>query len=287
MNRFGLRGRRFRPVCLVLVLGVISCGGAAATADPVVADHLEAFFEAFLDRQLRGNELREVTDEFIKIHTGEGKKRASIQEIAKSFDVHTKWLVTRKGRPADFTTRQIVLEANYFSPLMKNTIELRLLTEPDPVRVADPRSKRLMTERDLVALANLRHFARSNDDPQPRELSRQQIDRLAAELNRLCGDHPNAQRMPQFFGEADSFWSGVRHEWPQLNAEEKRLVRTYADKTWRIRLTFELFAKLWGLNPQAARSRYMDDMSIRMGMMTDLILQHNNMSIFWDKIFPP
>jgi hypothetical protein len=53
-----------------------------------------------------------------------------------------------KGR----NLRHRPLEANYFTPDMQNTTELRLLLEPDPARVVEPREKALMTEQDVIAL---------------------------------------------------------------------------------------------------------------------------------------
>jgi hypothetical protein len=54
--------------CLLLLLVSISGVGGAAQSDQVAERNLKAFYEAFLGRQMSGSELREVTDEFIKIH---------------------------------------------------------------------------------------------------------------------------------------------------------------------------------------------------------------------------
>jgi hypothetical protein len=195
-------------------------------------------------------------------------------------------LAEQKGSPAALTTRHQIIEWNYFRPAMQGTFELRLMTEPDPVRVADPRSHRLMTERDLVGLVNIRNFARSEGDPVHTELSRRELDRLAAELNRLFGPQ-SKERLPQFFSETAAFWTGVRQKWPQLSPEEKALARAYANKTWRIRLPAEMFGKLWGLNPRAALSRHADDVGARITMITLIGIEVSNLPILMDKIFPP
>jgi hypothetical protein len=83
-----------------------------------------------------------------------------------------------------------------------------LFLEPDPVRIADARSRRLMTERDVIALANIRNFAKSSSPPRHKDLSRQQIEDLVALLKENVRD--NRGRIPQFFGEAAAFWAGVR-----------------------------------------------------------------------------
>jgi hypothetical protein len=292
LSFLGLRRSRdcvkcFALVFLLFAMTFASCIDGEAQSDPVVVRNLEAFFEAFLGRKLSGSELREVTDEFIKYHARKGKTRAATHEWAQTLGSYVKILREGKGGPADFTLRHIRIEWNYFDPDIQNSTFLRLLTEPDPVRVVNPRSRRLMTERDVVALANIRDFAKSEGDPRHRELSRQEIDRLVAGLDRFFGAAPKAGAMPQFFGETAAFWAGVRREWPRLSAKEKSLARAYANKTWRIRMEAPMYGKLLGLSPKAALSRQMDDVSNRLTMITNIQLEITNLPILLDKIFPP
>jgi hypothetical protein len=138
--------------CLVLAgllstLVFISCVEGAAQSDQVVARGLKVFFEAWTERELSGDELRKVTDEFIVYNSKKGKKRAEIHESSKLFLEFAKILREQKGSPRALLLRHHLLEANYFDSDMQNTTELRLLTEPDPVRVVDPGGKHLMTER--------------------------------------------------------------------------------------------------------------------------------------------
>jgi len=295
MKRLNLPGLRRSHVCgecfamafLLVVMIFVSCIDGGAQSDPVVARHMKAFFEAFLGRKLGSRELREVTDEFIKYHTGKGKTRTAVHEGAQTFGSYAKILREHKGGPAEFTLRHTRIELNYFDPELKNTTFLQLLTEPDPVRVVNLRSKRLMTERDVVALANIRDFAKSEGDPRNKELSRQEIDRLVVGLHRVFGDAPKAGEMPQFFSETAAFWAGVRREWPQFSAEEKSLARSYANKTWRIRMPAQMYGKLLGLTPKAALSRQSDDVYNRLVMITNIQLEISNLPILMDKIFPP
>ena len=281
INKFSLSGFRLSRVsggCLVLAdfvltLVFISCVSAASQSDRVVAQHQKEFYEAWLRRELRGNELREVTDEFIAYYTKQGKDRAGMHEVAGSFDIYSKLLREHDATPAAFTTRHSLLVLNYFDPGMQNTTELRLLNEPDPVRVVDPSSKRLMTERDVVALANIYNFARSEGAPRHSELSRQEIDRLVTELDRAYGNHQESGQLPQFFGETAAFWAGVRQEWPRLSDEEKRKARAYADKTYKSLPPVQLYAKLWGLDSNAASKRYLDDVSACLVYINEVNMQ--------------
>jgi hypothetical protein len=295
IKRVGLLGLRLLNTCRwcfvltnsLFILAFLSCTDAAGQADPVVARNLEAFFEVFLGRKLSGGELREVTNEYIKWHTSKGKTREYIHGNAQLFGSNGKMMREDKGDPTEFTLRHKYIEWVYFESEMKNTTFLRLLTEPDPARVVNPRSRRLMTERDIVAMANIRDFAKSEGDPRHKNLSRREIDQIVVGLKRVFGDDPKAGEMPQFFGETAAFWAGVQHEWPRFSAEEKALARAYANKTWRIRMQAPMYGKLLGLAPKAALSRQMDDVSKRLAMITDIQLEITNLPILMDKIFPP
>jgi hypothetical protein len=268
-------------VCLLPVLLLASCGADAS--DPVVARHMDEFFEAFVGRDLSRDELRQVTDEFIEFHALNGKDRDGVREAARTFESHAKVLREREDSPAALSMRHVRISINYFNPDLHNTRLLRLLTEPDPVRVVDVRSRRLMTERDVVALANIRHFARSQGAPRHKALTREQIEELVSLLKATVGG--NSGNMPQFFGDAATFWAGVQQEWSSLNVEQKQLARAYADRMWRIQMPVEMYGRLWGLEPKAALSRYSDDMSSRMSEITNLNMLFGNLPFVMDAIF--
>ena len=266
---------------LVAVLWLVACRGQAV--DAPVARHIEPFFAAFLGRELNRDELQQVTNEFIEYHTLHGRDRPAILEAASRFGQYAKTLRDGKTSPAALSLRHARIAANFFDPDVQNTLFLRLLTAPDPVRVIDMQSRRLMTERDVVALANIRHFARSNGAPRHEELSRQQVEAMTALLRATVGG--NSGNMPQFFGEAAAFWAGVQQEWPGLNAEQRQLARAYADRMWRIQMPVELYGRLWGLDPQAASSRHADDVSARIAAITDLNMLFGNLPLVMDAIF--
>jgi hypothetical protein len=272
---------------LILAVALVAWIVAPAQSDPAVDRNLKAFFEAFLGRSLSGREQREVVDEFIRYHTGKGKAPPAIDEAARTFGSFVKILRDGKGGPADFTLRHVRIEANYFEPELRNSTFLRLLLEPDPARVVNPRSRRLMTERDVAALGNLREFVRSSGDPRNRIFSRQELDRMIAGLDGAFGEAPKAAAMPQFFAETAAFWAGVQREWPRMTAEEKSLTRAYANKTWRIRMPAQMYGKLLGLTPKAAMSRHSDDVYNRLVRITNIQLEITNLPILLDKIFPP
>lgn len=262
--RLSCSGRNWFAILIFLLSSIayLSCQNATAEANQAIAQDLSSFFEAFLGRRLSNAEQQSLPEEFARLHTAKGRNREAIERIARELASYAKILREQKGSPADLSLRHALLETNYFQPILKNTVELRLFTEPDPVRVVNSRSKRLMTEKDIVAIINLNHFAASNLDPQPLSISRQQIDRLANELNRLFGDQPKARLMPRFCGEAAPLWAGVRKEWPSLNADERQQTRAYAGKGFKAPLrSYKLYARLFEIDANTALKRRMDDMS--------------------------
>jgi hypothetical protein len=254
-----VRHGRFVITCLLLVLVSVPCIDGMAQTDRVAERNLGAFFEVYLARKLSGTELREVTREFIRIHTARGENRAGIHRIAQIFGSYVEILRDQKGSPLEVTLRRSLILANYFESYLQNTTSLRLFLEPDPVRVVDPGSKRLMTQSDVLAFANLVNFSNSNGDPRHMELSRRDIDRIVAMLDRLVGDHPNAEQMPRYFFEAGVLWAGIRQYWPQLNAGERRQARTYAGKGHMAPMDSKMYSKLLALDSNAAFSHWTED----------------------------
>jgi hypothetical protein len=246
----------------------ISCVDGMAQSDQVVARAQKVFFEAWLKRELRGDELRKVTDEFIAFYAKRGKNRAETHEAAKEFQGYAKILREHDGCPMGITFRHGLIEANYFDPDMQNTTELRLLLEPDPVRVADPRWKNLMTERDVVALANICSFtANSNEEPRSQEVSRKKIDAMTIELDRHF--QQDAGGMDRYFRETAALWAGIKREWPNLSAEQKRKVRAYAAHGHLAHMDeYKLYARLFDLDDSEAQKRSVDDLANSWWTMT-------------------
>jgi hypothetical protein len=266
---------------LLLLLSQLSCG--SGSPDATVSRDLRSFFEAFVGRELTGTEVRDVSIEFIELHTEQGKAPDAIRDMARQLDGFSKPLRSNAATPAALQTRHALVESHYLNPDLHDTIMLRLMTEPDPIRVVDVRSRRVMTERDVIALANLRRFASSGGEPRHHQLSQRQIEALIAALQAAVGG--NSGNMPRFFGEAATFWAGVQQEWPNLDDRQKSLVRAYADRTWRVQMPVEMYGRLWGLNPQAASSRYADDVGARIAGITDINMRLGNLPFVMDAIF--
>jgi hypothetical protein len=246
----------------VTVMAVLLLCGREALADPVVERRMKGFYEVYTGRSLTESEIRDITREFIAGHaSAPNASTESIREVARQFGLSMIVLREEPGHPAALSMRDRTLELNYFRPDMQGTLELRLMTEPDPVRVVDTRAKRLMTESDIVALANLRRFARTTSDPQHSDVSGERVQQIVSLLNERIGEA--GATLPPFFTEAAAYWAGVRQQWLYLNTQQRTLARNYAARAWRVSMPSEMYASLWGLDPAAASSRWTNDVSAR------------------------
>src|SRR5688572_3086192 len=74
----------------LLALTQLACG--STSPDPAVSRDLRSFFEAFVGRDLTSAELRDVTVEFIELHTAGGKTPDGIRDTARQLDAYSKTL---------------------------------------------------------------------------------------------------------------------------------------------------------------------------------------------------
>jgi hypothetical protein len=267
-------------LCSVVATHAVSA--AETPFDPVVARRMGAFYEVFTGRKLSADEIRKLTGEFVAGHARSGKKLEATRQVAWEFGIGLILLREDKESPAALAWRHGLLEGNYFRPEMQNTFELRLMTEPDAVRVVDARSKRLMTARDIVALANIRRFATSDGAPRHKELTPGQIEELASLLNRGVA---TSGTLPQFFSDAAAYWAGVRQQWPYFSAQQRSIARAYANNTWRTNMPVEMYVSLWGLDRVSASRRWTADVSARIRGGADGIGDLNRLQAAMDSMF--
>lgn len=263
--------RSGRPPFLIIVTMTALLGLfiplITAKAEPVeahlpndtVKHHMSAFFEVYVGRSLAKNERDQLTREFIDYYGSEICRQDCINglELFKKFTIVLK---EKPGEPEALYLRHRLIQVNYFSPKMKNKLELRLLTEPDPVRVVDPGGKRLMTHRDLVAIANLNIFMRCYAGaPEEQTFSAENIDALTRQFDKLYGDHREARKMPEFMTLAAALWAGLQREWPEMDRDEKLAARDYVRYGAMRPMPRPLYVRLIGLSEnQAADLRARD-----------------------------
>ena len=222
---------------------------------------LDLFYENYLGRKLSSQELDRVTREQMTYFGGDTCDQSCADQLTKAKQ-HANTMRTSAGQPVDLAIRHAILSTTFFSPLFQGTHTLELLAEPDPIRVIDSKHQRLMTEKDVVALKNLGYFIQHPDTPKHRALSRQEVDETTALLQRTLRDVPNAEISIMAVYAAE-LWTGTQREWPDLTAEERKIIMEYVKnnmaKGTSAPLPQALYSRLFGLNGEEARLVYQLD----------------------------
>lgn len=240
---------RFAAFVLICAAPMSGMSGVAAGRDP--DKRVKAFLEAYLRRPLTGAETAQIA-------AGSTEKESDLAALPPVTDI----LINKDGQAEALMVRHQIIQGTYFSGAT-SPVDPKIFQELDLVLVVDRQHKRLMTERDVVAIANIANFGLSQADPSHKDLPRETVMRLTAALDKAYGPYKNAGELPPLFSEAAAFWAGVRREWPRLNASEREFVRKYCQATWGATphkaATNELYARLWGLSKEQAAMRSLDD----------------------------
>lgn len=110
-----------------------------------------------------------------------------------------------------------------------------------------------MTEKDVIGLVNLQSFVKTEKPPTHRSLSAEQVDEMAALLDKTVGSGPNAGPMPVMLHCAAAFWAGLQQDWSSLDAAERQAVRDYIQQMSAKPLSVPLYRRLFGISEAYAR----------------------------------
>lgn len=239
-------------LCLFLPLAAKAEQPIAYLPNDTVKTHVTAFFEVYVGHSLTENERDQVTREFIGYYGSETCRKDCIDGI-ELFKEYTTLLKEKPGDPEALYLRHGLIQVNYFSPKMQNKLELRLLTKPDPVRVVDPGGKRVMTQGDIVAIANLNIFLRCYAGPPEQQIFlADDLDKLARQFDEMFGNHPKARKMPEFMTNAAALWAGIQREWLELDEDEKLAVKDYIRHGAMRPMPRSLYVRLIGMSENEA-----------------------------------
>ncbi|MEZ5935414.1 MAG: hypothetical protein R3F54_26560 [Alphaproteobacteria bacterium] len=253
----------------VLLSFVIAADAESQTLSrAAVRAQLDSFFDVFLDRRLSAEELDQVTKGYIGLFGSQSCADKCARVLASHMS-NADVMRTKRGEPEALMLRHAFVVSAYFDPMLRGTLGSRLLAEPDPVRVVDPDAKRLMTEKDVVALVNLLLFLQSDDAPSNRDVPPDRLGQAVELLDSKVGSRSGARQMPWFFGAAAAFWAGLRREWPDLNAEERQAARDYVQQvTQRLSaspMSVHLYGRLLGVsNGEARQLHELDEMQAQL-----------------------
>ncbi len=233
----------------------------ARPTEQVTAD-LAAFYETFAGRPLSADEQSQVTTEFIAYYGAE-TCGAGCAKTLDNLKARAALMQSHAGQPDDLAIRHALLSVNYFDPKIAGSLQLRLLSERDPVRVVDTKTKRLMTEKDVVAAINLHVFRNAKGEPKPVPVPETAIEDLAAKLNSAFGG-AGKEKLPLFFVFAAEFWTGIQRQWPAMPETDRKAALNYIQYMSARPMPVPLYQKLMGLNADDARQVEAIDQGVQM-----------------------
>ncbi|MES9945840.1 MAG: hypothetical protein ABW080_12855 [Candidatus Thiodiazotropha sp.] len=225
-------------------------------------------FRIFLGRPLTESELDAVSAEFIALFSEKGCGKKCAETLAWNRKLIAQ-IEARPGSPTALLTRHLFVQASYFSEQQQGSRIQRLLAEPDPIRIVNRENGRLMTQRDVVALANLSTLAKTGHLPQS-AWPAVKIDEIVAHLDALVGTAPNSEHlhMPPLWAIAAPFWAGVKQLWPKLSAAQRQEIRKAIAQPIDVTPSVSLLAAILELSPQDAKELHanymMENSSARM-----------------------
>jgi hypothetical protein len=261
---------------LALLAGLAACRADAADA---VRSMTSDFFHAYLHRSLAEDEVDELAAGFVAYYEENGCETACLQAV-DVFNGIAATLQEKDGEPEALMLRRRLITGNYFSPKMQGRLWLRLLLEPDPVRVVDPGAQRLMTESAVAGLANITLFFDGDAPPEEHAFASSKIDELVADLDRQFGDHPDARALPKHFPWAGVFWAGIEREWSHLSEEDRQSARSYFLQDVGPAMPQHLYVRLLGFSDADASQVRIDDrfarMSHHLGRQLELMVEERS-----------
>ncbi|MEM8779598.1 MAG: hypothetical protein AAGF26_12150 [Cyanobacteria bacterium P01_G01_bin.49] len=238
-------------IFIVLSVGQLAAYGQTKSTEAVRAE-LDDVYEAYLGRKLSQKELDQVTKEYIPLFGSNTCEAKCVQDL-EAWKVNIKIFQTQRGQPEDLAKRHSLIAHNYLWAETQGTLILRLLTEPDPIRVFNPTTKRLMTEKDVIALANLGLFLKSNGSPKHQSFSPKEIDQVVGVLEPLVGSQGKARKMPMLFVIAAELWAGIQRDWSSLSVTEQQSVRDYIQHKSNKPMPLPLYSRLVGFSMDQAK----------------------------------
>lgn len=244
-------------ICLMVITAFVSgffTNTQVESSKEAITPTLEAFYNVFLGRPLSKKEKAQVIKEFIVYYGGTCSQECEIN--VEYFAQHTKRMQDYPNQPEDILIRHGIISVNYFEPKNQNTLIMRLLNEPDPVRFADPKSKRLMTERDIIALVNLQAFLDSKSDklPEEQKLSNKDIEKIVASIDELFGQNKYAGELLLYYVLTAELWASLKRDWQNLSKNERQAVLDYIQYKSQKPLPVYLYQRLFGITSAEAKN---------------------------------
>lgn len=247
--------RHGRAVALGAVFGALFLSSSwisAAAQSLSVREELADFFRAYLGRALSAGERDAVVTEYQAFFGDDGRCNEACRDALARLRDSRLIFAQFPGSPQDPLLRHAYISNAVFDPRNQGGLILDLLTEPDPVAVVDPVKRRIMTHKDVAALAHLQTLAKTKSPPPPRKIAPGALEEAARQLAGIFGAQAG-RPLPFIFTIAAELQAGVAQNWRTLSESERAEIFAYLEKGSQDPMSPALYAKLLDIPLASAR----------------------------------
>jgi len=234
---------------------MLLCAATVSNADEVemsfdeLAREVEYVLELIAKRNLSDEEIQRATSEFQASFDGRCAKPC-IAAVRGNLD-SVEPMKSAPGTPRDLLARQYYSRTLYFSPTQAGSFIQQLTDESDPIRLADAKSERIMTQGDVLGVLNIRHFLSSDDRPATRHFDDAAVDAVIASYRERFVD--GVFKLPFRAGLAAELWAGVEQNWDALDAAQQQQLRDFLEnKDGKATMELGVFRIVLGLDEESA-----------------------------------
>lgn len=236
----------FVTMAMLLVMATVSATEPSANRE-FVRSELSGFFSDYLGRTLTPAEADAATQAFLGYFDDKTSCTQACMTALQSRRSEREIFVSARGEPKDLMLRQVLITRTYFHPEHQAPVLLKLLTERDPIVMADWNSKRLMTQADIAALANFVTLLETGGPPHVYHLTEPGRAEIIANLQQRYGGE-TGHTLPIGLCIAAELWAGVQRDWTALSSEQREQVFTYLRAGPQAPMPAQLYARLLDLS---------------------------------------
>ncbi len=243
-------------------LAMVACAfsGLDAQAQELSFEQLKGELEYVLElvtkRQLSDAEVERAAGEFVSHFDGRCDRDCAYAVEQNKLLVEP--MATQPGSPRDLLARQWLSQHLYFSPAQAGSFIQGLSDEVDPIRLADSKSGRVMTQGDLLGLMNLNHLLQHGGEPTERSFARDDVEEHVSVLLQRFVEGPES--LPYRATMAAELWAGVHQNWNELDTSQRDAVISYlADREFQAGLDVATYRALFDVSEAEAGTYQRDN----------------------------
>ena len=129
----------------------------------------------------------------------------------------------------------MVFTGTLLFPTQSGSFIQSLTDEVDPIRLADAKSGRIMTEGDVLGLMNINRFLRDGGEPNEETFAADEIESHVSVFQQRYIEGPES--LPYRAALAAELWAGIRQNWDALDGNQKDAVLAFlSDRAFKASL---------------------------------------------------